>query len=45
MFFMCNLVSREHITFFILTKVYAVPGNQSTHDKSNQIQYLNASKN
>ena len=37
---MCTLVSKVHMTFYILTKGYTVYGNQGTHDKLNQIQYL-----
>ena len=37
-FVMCTLVSRVHITFYILKKEYTVPGNQVKHDKLNQIQ-------
>ena len=32
-FVMCTLVSREHMTFYILTKGYTVTENQGTHDK------------
>ena len=34
---MFTLVSRVHMTFYILEKGYTVPGNQGTHDKLNQI--------
>ena len=36
----CALVSRVHLTFYILTKGYMVPGNQGTQDKFNQIPNL-----
>ena len=32
-FVMCTLVSMVHMTFYILTYGYIVPGNQGTHDK------------
>ena len=31
----------KFVTFYILTKGYTVPGNQGTHDKLNQIPFLN----
>ena len=37
-FFMCALVSRVHMMFYVLIKKYTVPGNQGPHDKLNQIQ-------
>ena len=37
-FGMCTLVSRVHMMFYILTKWFAVPGIQSTHDKHNKIK-------
>ena len=36
-FVMCSLVSRVHMTLYILTKGYTVPGNQDTLDKLNRI--------
>ena len=39
-FVMCTLVSRVHMTFYILKKGYIVPGNQGTFDKLNQICIL-----
>ena len=30
-FVLCTLVSRVHMTFYILTKGDTVPGNQGTH--------------
>ena len=32
---MCTLVSRVHMTFYMLIKGYTVPGFQGTHDKLN----------
>ena len=37
-FFMCALVSRVHMTFYILIKMYTVLGNQGIHDELNQRQ-------
>ena len=37
----CTLVSRIHMPFHILTEGYTFPGNQGTHDKLNQIPFLN----
>ena len=37
-FVMCTLVSRKHMTFYVLTKVCTVPGNQGTHVKPNQVR-------
>ena len=37
-FVMCTLVSRLHMTFYIITNGYPVPGNQGTHAKLNQIK-------
>ena len=34
------LVSRVHMTFYLLTKAYTVPGNLGTYDKLNQIWHL-----
>ena len=39
-FFMYTLETRVHMTFYLLTKVYIVSGNQGTHDKLNQIHFL-----
>ena len=39
-FVMCTLVSRVHLTFYMITKGHTVPGNHGTHDKLNQIQNL-----
>ena len=39
-FVMCTLVSRAHMTFYILTKWYTVPVNQGTYNKLNQIRRL-----
>ena len=39
-FVMCFLVSRVHMTFYILTKGNTVPANQGTRDKLNQISLL-----
>ena len=36
---MCTLVSRVHMSFYILTKEYTVSGNQGTHDKLNQVNF------
>ena len=40
-FVMCNMVSRVHMTFYILKKRHTVLGNQGTHDKLNQIRNCN----
>ena len=39
-FDMGTLVSRVHLTFYILTKGYMVSGNLGTHDKLNQIRFV-----
>ena len=39
-FVICTLASRVHMTFYILTKRYTVPGNQGIHDKLNQIPII-----
>ena len=39
-FIMFTLISRVHMTFYILKKGYIVPGNQGTFDKLNQICIL-----
>ena len=44
-FVMCILMSRVHMTFYIPTKGYTVPGNQVTHDKLNQIPNMNENRN
>ena len=40
---MYTLVSRVHMTFYVLTKGYTVPENQGTYDKLNQIRGFNKS--
>ena len=39
-FVMCTLVSRAHMTFYILTKWYTFLGHQGTNNKINQIHNL-----
>ena len=39
-FVMCTLVSRVQMTFYILTKVCTVPGNQGKHYKLNEISMM-----
>ena len=40
-FVMCNLVSRVHMTFYIITERWTVRGNQGTHYKLHQFpQYI-----
>ena len=44
-FLICTLETRVHVTFYILTKEYTVPGNQDAHDKLNQIQQISWKEN